>query len=532
LKGEAKMSIGCKKILWLSDEIDIFRSQITFLETRGYSVIPILNSSELLDLIGQDIKIADLILIDAKADGTDSISIVSAIRKIDSNLPVVLITQKEAENSGKSNPATRIDAVITKPFITSQFLAICKKLLNTSGSVPKKLKEAFIRSYSEIKTILARSATLKEYLRIYEKLVFWDLEIENSGDEGLRQALAGLKSDIDAGFSNYVVQNYCPWINAASEAPLLGYRVIEKRIMPLLTEDRKCLLVVISGMRFDQYLQIERALNNLFNVKRQYFLATLPSAEEFSRNSFFAGELPVQIDSRIQGLLKEPHKEDETNLNQMENQLLFQKFSKNGEILSDQEPYYSVIKPADDASSILAKIQSCQKSRLITMVLEFEEHLCCTNLTEQEQIDFQSEESARRLFTDIWFQKSEIFKAIQSLASQDITLVITSDHGSVLCNRTTEVYNTGELNKNRRYKFGVDISADERRVVFISEPSHFGLPSMGENMNCIIAKENYCFSHPEKIEFASKEYRAGFQKGGISMEELIMPLGIFQPKEG
>lgn len=525
------MSIGCKKILWVSDEMDYFRSQITFLETRGFSVIPILNSSELLELIGQDAKIADLILIDTKADENDCISIASAIRKINSNLPIVLISQNDPESCNKNDPAARIDAVISRPFTTSQFLAICKKLLNSSGSVPKQLKEAFFRSYSDMKTMLARSVTLKGYYRIYEKLVFWDLEIENSGDEGLRQALAGLKSDIDAAFSNFIIQNYGPWINAQAEAPLLGYRVIEKGIMPLLNENKKCLLMVISGMRFDQYLPIERALNNLFNVNRQYFLATLPSAEEFSRNSFFAGELPVQIDSRNRGLLKEPHKEDEMNPNRMENLLLFHKFSNNGEIISDQEPYYSIIKYSDDVSSILAKIQSCQKSRLITMVLDLEEHICCSCLTDQEKIDFQSDENARRLLTDIWFQKSEIFKLIKALASQDITLVITSDHGTVLCNRATDLYNTEELLKNRRYKFGKDISADERRVVFISEPPHFGLPSPGEKMNCIIAKENYYFSHPEKIEFSHKEYRANFQKGGVSLEELIMPLGIFQPKE-
>jgi CheY-like chemotaxis protein len=525
------VSVGCKKILWVSDEIDYFRSQIAFLETRGYSVISIQSCNELLEKIEQNAKIADLILIDTKADGIDILSIVSAIRKIDSNLPIVLISQNESESFSKNKPAVRIDAVISRPFTTSHFLAICKKLLNTSRSVPKEFKEAFLRSYSEIKAILAQNVTIREYYRLYEKLVFWDMEIENCGDESLRQALAGLRSDIDSAFSNFIIQNYGPWINAQAEAPLLGHRVIEKRIMPLLSEDKKCLLLVISGMRFDQYLYIERALNNLFDIKRQYFLATLPSAEEFSRNSFFAGELPVQIDSRNQGLLKEPDNEDKMSPNRMENQLLFQKFSNNGEMISDQEPYYSVIKPSDDAVSILAKIQSCQKSRLITMVLDLEEHVCCSNLTDQERIDFQSNESARRLLTDIWFQKSEIFKVIQTLTSKDITLVITSDHGSVLCNRATEVYNSEKLIKNRRYKFGVDISADERRVVFIPEPSHFGLPSLGEEMNCIIAKENYYFSHPEKFDYSRKEYKSSFQKGGISLEELIMPLGIFQQKE-
>jgi len=523
------VSIANKKILWISDEIDYFRSQISFLETRGYSVIPIQICNELPELIGQYVKTTDLIMIDSKADGTDLFSIISTIRKIESNLPIVLISRNDSENIGKNNHAAKIDAVISRPFTTSQFLTICKKLLNVSP-VPKQLKEAFLRSYSEIKTLLGRNVTIKEYYKVYEKLLFWEQEIENCGDESLRQALAGLLSDIDSAFSNFIIQNYGPWINAKTEAALLGHRVIEKRIIPLLNEGKKCLLVVMSGMRLDQYLYIERALGKLFNVNRQYFVATLPSAEEFSRNSFFAGELPSQIDAKNQGLLKEPDKKDKLSPNRMENQLLFQKFANNGEIISDQEPYYSVIKPSDDAFSILSIIKSCQKSRLISMVLDIEEHIYCLNLTDQEQMGFQSDESVRRLLTDIWFQKSEILKAIEALATQDITLIITSDHGSVLCNRATEVYNTEELMKNRRYKFGVDISADERRVVFIPEPSHFGLPSSGEGMNCIIAKENYYFAHPEKFEFSRKEYRASFQKGGISLEELVMPLGTFQPK--
>jgi len=483
-----------------------------------------------LEMIGQNTKIADLILIDTKADGAEDVSIVLSIRKTDSNLPIVLISQSN-EDPGKNDPAAKIDAVISRPFSASQLLAICKKLLNSSRSVSKQLREAFLRSYSDIKARLSRSVAMKDYYRMYEKLVFWDLEIEISEDEGLRQALAGLKSDIDASFSNTVIQNYCSWVNGQAETPLLGNQVIEKKIIPLLTV-RKCLLVVLSGMRFDQYLYIERALKNLFNVNRQYFLATLPSAEEFSRNSFFAGEFPVQIDSKNPGLLKASYnKEDEINPNRMENLFLFKKFSNNGELISDQEPYYTVIKHSDDVSSILEKIHSCQKSRLITLVLDLEEHICSSEFTAQEQIDFQNNEDSRRLLTDIWFQNSEIFKAIQTLPFEEITLVITSDHGSVLCSRATEIYNAEELNKNRRYKFGVDISADERRVVFISEPSHFGLPSMGEDMNCIIAKENYYFSHPEKFEFSRKQCGASFQKGGISLEELIMPLGIFQPKE-
>lgn len=523
------MSIGRKKILWVDNEVEFFRSQIIFLETRGYSVIPVFNSEDLLELLNNNENIADLLLIDDKVDGSDSISIISEIRKISPNLPIVLITQNDSEFWKKS--AHTVDAFISKPFTTSQFLTVCKKLLNPSRKAPPQIKEAFVRSYSDIRTALSGNINLKEYYRIYEKIIFWEMELESSGDEGLRQALAGIKSDVSIAFSEFIVENYGLWINGQLETPLLGYRVVEKEIMPLLTKNKKCILLVLSGMRFDQYLYIEQALIKSYNVKRHYILSTLPSAEEFSRNAFFAGELPFQTASRFPGLLKEPMDKDELNPNRLEDLLLYQRLSKQGNLVSDQEPYYSVIKHSDDSSSILAKIKACQKSQLVSMVLDLDEHICCSNFTAQEQNGFQSDESIRRLLTDIWFQKSELFKAIQKIASKDITLVITSDHGSVLCSRATEIYNSEQLLKNRRYKYGLDISADERRVVFISDPSHFGLPSMGEQTNCIIAKENYYFSHPEKFEFYNKEYRARFQKGGISLEEMVMPLGIFQPKE-
>ncbi len=524
------MSIGRKKILWVDNEVEFYRSQIIFLETRGYSVIPVFSSVELLELFSNNENIADLLLIDDKVDGSDSITIISEIRKICPNLPIVLITQNDSEFRKKSTQT--VDAYINKPFTTSQFLTVCKTLLSPSRKATPQTKEAFVRSYSEIRTALSGNINLKDYYRIYEKLVYWEMELENFGDEGLRQALAGIKSDVSIAFSDFIVGNYGLWINDQLETPLLGYRVIEKEIIPLLNKNKKCILLVLSGMRFDQYLLVEQALNKSFNVKRHYALSTLPSAEEFSRNAFFAGELPFQTASRFPGLLKESMDDkDELNPNRLEDLLLYKNLSKTGDLVSDQEPYYSVIKHSDDSSSILDKIKACQKSQLVSLVLDLDEHIRCSNFSAQEQSSFQCDESIRRLLTEIWFQKSELFKVIQKIDSKDTTLVITSDHGSVLCNRATEIYNSEQLLKNRRYKYGLDISADERRVVFISNPSHFGLPSLGEQTNCIIAKENYYFSHPEKYEFCNKEYRACFQKGGISLEEMVMPLGIFQLKE-
>lgn len=524
------MSAGRKKILWVDGEIEFFRSQITFLETRGYSVIPVFNSVDLLSILHQNEKIGDLILIDDKVNGNDSSSIISEIRKINPNLPIVLISQGESERPKKGVTGAKSDAIITRPVTTSQILSICKKLVNPSRAASQRVKESFVRSYSEIKTTLSSNVSLKDFYRIYEILVNWDLEIENTGDEGLRQTLSGLKSDTAIAFSNFIVHSYGLWINKPENAPLLGHKVIEKQVRPLLTKDKKSILVVISGMRFDQYIYIEKALNELYKVNRQFFLSTLPSSEEFSRNAFFAGELPFHIAAKYPDLLSEPVDSSKTNPNRREDILLYKNFSENGTLISDSEPYYSIIHSTDDAANILNKIQACHSSQLITLTLDIDEHVSHFGFNAQEINDFRSDENSRRLLTDIWFQKSELLKVLNLLASQNVNLILTSDHGSVLCSRATEIYNTQNILKNRRYKFGRDISADERRIVFISDPLHFGLPSFGEQTNFLIAKENFYFSHPEKFEFYQKEYSASFQKGGISPEEMIMPLGIFQAK--
>lgn len=524
------MSAGRKKILWVDDEIEFFRSQITFLETRGYSVIPVFSGNEAIDLLNRKDSYCDIVLIDEKVDGVDSLVTTEAIRKVNSKLPIVLLTQNESERHKKYLSSNKINAILLHPVKTGQILSVCKKLLNNfNNSASQQTKEGFVRSYSEIRNLLSGNLKTKDYYKIYEKLVYWDLELENSGDEGLRQAFSGLKSDINIAFSNYVTENYGQWINGVGEPPVLGHKVIEKAILPLINNDNKCILIIISGMRFDQYLNIERLLSDLYKTKRQFFISTLPSAAEFSRSSFLAGELPRDVEFKYPGTLKEPS-EGEIDFFHLENNCFNQSLSKNGINFSDQEPNYSNIDFSYDANRILSQIEACRSSQLISLIFDLNNHVSNCGFSTQELVDFKSNEYNLRLITDLWFQKSALFQVIQKMASKNYTVVITSDHGSVLCSRGTEIYNAGNLNENRRYKFGKDISADERRVVFLSDPSHFGLPPFNDGISCIMAKENFFFSYPEKYEFYQKEYHTSFQNGGISLEEVVMPLGIFQPK--
>lgn len=517
-----------RKILWVDDKIEFYRSQITFLETRGYSIVPLFSCSDFLNLVKSNKKCCDLVLIDEKVGGVDSLITIEEIKKINPHLPIVVIAQNPSQYLKKAASQKKVNDILTQPVNANQILSIFKKLLNPSSGISQKEKEGFIRAYSEIKTILSGNLSFNDFNKIYEKLICWEIEIQSINDEGIRQAFAGLKSDTNSTFSEFIINNYGRWVNRGNNAPLLGHNVIKREILPILDKG-KCILFLLSGMRFDQYICIESALNEICNVNRQAFISNLPSSEEFSLKSFFAGKLPRDIASEFPGIIKDPEVEMENNVAD-EKKLLSSLLTENNIQFSEQEQFVLHIDPEDSADDVLTRIDACSNSKLICLVVDLDSHLSPSDNKKQDASNTKSKENNRMSYTESWFQKSVVSKVIQMLCSRNMTVAVTSDHGSLLCSRSTEIYNTKSLLPARRYKFGKDISADERRVLFLPSPFHFGLPSFGNDVSCIIAKENYYFSHPEKYEFYQKEYQTGFLKGGISMEEMIMPLGIFSQK--
>jgi CheY-like chemotaxis protein len=522
------MSGNRKKVLWADDEIEFLRAHIMFLETRGYSVTPVFSGHDAIHLIKENPKGFDIVLLDEQMPGKDGLTTLEEIKELVPGLPVVMVTKSEEEHLMDEALGKKIDGYLTKPVNPSQILSVCKKILDSEQIISTKLAQKFVRAYSETKLSLSAHMSAKDWVRLFENLTNWDIELENVEDEGLRQAHAGQKSDCNTAFAEFIAENYVHWLKGDGAPPLLSPQVVETFLVPRLAKGEKVYFVVLDCMRLDQYVAIETMLRKFFDIERNYFFSILPTATPFARNALFAGKYPLDIADDYPALWKSPA-EDETSLNRYERQLLARKLAQCG-LKFDNDPKYVKIIEASDSKEFLRKTGTYEKERLVSIVVNFVDMLTHGRSTSTILQEIAPDETAFRSLTRSWFQFSTLFSILKEFSKQDCTVILTTDHGSALCTRGTEVYGSRELTKNLRYKFGESITCDERHALFIADPGVFRLPAFSKNSNCIIAKENYYFVYPDKFENFQKQYQNSFQHGGISMEEIILPLAVMKPK--
>jgi CheY-like chemotaxis protein len=523
------MATGRKKVLWADDEIEYLRSHIMFLETRGYSVVPVFCGDDAIELVGNTPNGFDIVLLDEQMPGKSGLTTLEKIKEINPDLPVVMVTKSEEEQLMDDALGKKIDGYLTKPVNPSQILLVCKNLLDSKRIVSNNVAQRFIRSYSENRSQLTGYLSPLQWIKLYENITGWDLALEPVEDEGIRQTHSGQKSDCNVKFSATVIENYAHWIKDEGQAPLLSTKVIEKHVCPQLESGKKTYLIVLSGMRLDQYIGIEDVLKKLYRVKRHYFYSTLPTDDTFARATLFSGMLPREIANRYSTQWSSGPDDDQLKTHLVEEQLLAENLERLGYPVAANEPWFTLITDRLEPEHLHSRIESCRKSRLITFVVDFFDQVRQVSTSSGIMQELTNDESGMRALTRSWFKRSALLQLLREAATQDCRVVVMSDHGSVLCSRGTELYCAKNLTPTLRYQFGSGISSDERTVVYLADPTHFGMPKFGDDTSCVIARENYYFVAPDKFEHYNRHYRNTFQQGGISMEEIIVPIGILTP---
>jgi CheY-like chemotaxis protein len=517
-----------KKVLWVDDEIEFLRAHIMFLETRGYTVKAVYSGDDALHLIRENPKAFDIVLLDEHMPGKNGLATLEEIKEIIPEMPVVMVTKSEEERVMDDALGRKIDAYLTKPVNPSQILSVCKKILESKEMISTQLTQKFVRSYSDTRYKMSVSLTAKDWTRIYENLVMWDIELEKDDDEGLRQSHAGQKSDCNAAFSAYVAGRYGRWLRGQDAPPNLSPDIIERFIYPLLAAEKKVYFVVLDSMRLDQYVGIETLLKRHFEVERHYYYSILPTATPFARNALFAGAYPQDIAAEYPDLWKK-QSEDEDGLNRHESSLLAAKCAKLGIPLKKKVPFISMLEPGD-SRAFLTSMPDFKKDMFVSIVVKFVDMLTHSRATSAILQEIAPDESAFRSLTQSWFQYSTLYQIFKAMAAQDCMVVLTADHGSVLCTRPTDLYGTRAKTASLRYKFGENISCDERHAIHLPDPAVFRLPRFSDGTRCAIAMENYYFVYPDKSAKFAGEYLNTFQSGGVSMEEMIVPLAVMRPK--
>jgi CheY-like chemotaxis protein len=517
-----------KKVLWVDDEIEFLRAHIMFLETRGYSVIPVFSGDDAIHMLREKDSDFDIVLLDEQMPGKDGLATLEEIKEMFPGLPVVMVTKSEEERVMEDALGKKIDGYLTKPVNPSQILMVCKRLLDSKQIISDQITQRFVRGYSENRMLLNSPLDAPGWVRLYENLTKWDFELEKVHDEGLRQTHAGQKSDGNAAFSSYVMEHYGAWVKGAENPPSMSTDVVRKILAPRCAEGKRVFFIILEGMRLDQYFAVEMLLRDLFTIERHYYYSILPTSSIFSRASLFSGMFPADIARQWPEWWKKGGP-PEQQIHPLEPEFL----SRNLRGLNvdiGKRPAFVSVGTSAEVQQTLRNLDTHARRKLVTMVVSFVDLLIQSHATSPVLKEIAPDESAFRNLTQSWFQYSPLYQLLQELSRIDCTIILTTDHGSIFCTRGSEVYGSKGLPRDVRYSFEKNITCDERHAVYLADPAIYKLPAIPTGTTFVIAKENYYFIYPDKFENYQQQYQNGFRYGGISMEEIILPLAVMRPK--
>ncbi len=509
------------RILWIDDEIELLRSHIIFLNEKGYEVDTVANGNDAIDQVKS--KNYDLIFLDEMMPGMGGLETLARIKEINPNIPVVMVTKSEEESLMNEAIGSKISDYLIKPVVPSQVLMVCKKILEKKKISGQFVAKDYLEDFNSITRILMNEPNYEDWIDINNKLIYWDMELDIHPEIDLRQTLNEQKKECNRIFSRYVEKNYRHWVEEEN-APVLTNRILEKSLIPKIeTEGNPVFLFVIDCLRMDQWLVMEKHLKDYFSIKKEYYLSILPTATPYARNSLFAGLFPSEIEKFYPSLWSTGN-DDERSMNKYEKELLENLLRRKKIKLRNDLQYIKIIDP-EVGRTFEQNVLSYKNTHLIAVVVNFLDMIAHGRSDSQILKEIAPDESAYRSLTESWFKYSYLFNALKAISNiPKVKVVITTDHGSIRTMRGAKVLGDREASTNLRFKFGRNLKVDDKHAVYIKDPSDYRLPKRGVTISYIIAKEDYYFVYPTEYHKYLSYYKDSFQHGGISMEEMILPI--------
>ncbi|MBN2355032.1 response regulator [candidate division KSB1 bacterium] len=514
------------QILWVDDEIDLLRPHVLFLEEKGYVVRTVTNAEDAIVLIKENDF--DLMLLDEMLNGMDGLTALNEFKNIKPGLPVIMVTKNEEESLMEEAIGARIDDYLTKPVNPSQILLVCKKILERQKIAGARISRDYTFEFSQIARQLIGDVTWHDWIDIHLKLCEYDLELDQHPDLGLKQTLYDQKRECNAEFGRFIEKNYEKWLYS-SNRPSLSVDIVPRYVFPFVQKGIHVLLLVIDNLRLDQWLVVEPILRQYFRIHRDYYFSILPTATPYARNAIFSGLFPGQIEEHLPELWVNGDENDDVSCNRHEHALLEDQLRRHKIELKPGSKYAKIL-DMQEHRSIARKIQEFADVPLSAIVLNFVDILAHTRSSSDLIKEMIPNEAAYRSMTKSWFEHSHIFQALRQLADSGHTVIITSDHGSIRGLRGAKVIGDRETSTSLRYKYGRNIKADAKHAMVIRDPKRFKLPARGMNTNYLIAKEDFYFVYPTNYHYYLNYYADSLQHGGISMEEMILPIITLEAK--
>ncbi len=506
------------KILWADDEIDLLRPQIIFLESKGYTVIPVTNGQDAIDKC----KEVDIVFLDESMPGLSGLETLTKIKAIKNQLPVVMITKNEEENLMEDAIGSQITDYLIKPVKPQQILLTLKKIIDNERLVSDKTTSSYQQDFQKIFSLLQTSEDFSDWSELYRKLIYWELEISKSGGQ-MEEVLTMQKKEANVEFCKFVIKNYIKWLNQPDDktSPVMSYNLMAKKIFPVVSDAKPTFVILIDNLRFDQWKMIEPLVAKLFNVtKEDTFYSILPTATQYSRNAIFSGMMPIDIEKKFPDLWKNDAEEGGKNMSE---EVFFDDQVKR---TFHKETKHSYLKITNhhDAKKLEDNILNMMTNQLNVIVYNFVDMLSHAR-TEMEVLkELASDERAYRSLTYSWFEHSPLYDALKRIAVKNINLIITTDHGTIRVQEPSKVIGDKNTTTNIRYKNGKNLQYNPKEVFEIRDPKFVKLPSPNVSTSYIFAKEDKFFAYPNNYNHYVNYFKNTFQHGGVSLEEMIVPV--------
>ncbi len=512
------MSIA--KILWVDDEIDSLTSQIMFLENKGYEVETRTNGFDAVEFVKDNI--VDVVLLDETMPGITGLQTLQQIKENNTTLPVVLITKNEAENLMDEAIGSHISDYLIKPVNPNQVWLSLKKIIDNKRLVAEKTTSAYQQEFRTLFMALNDNPGYMEWMEIYRKLVFWELAISKSDTPEMKEVFESQKQEANIEFFKFISKNYASWVSPLStNAPIMSHNLMKYKILPHLEKGVPLFFVLIDNLRYDQWKTIQPIFAESFRIQEEdMFYSILPTATQYARNAIFAGMLPIEIEKHFPSQWKNDDEEGGKNL--FEEEFFRAQLKKQGK--SDLKVSYTKITNNNDGQKLVDNIHNFLQNDLNVIVYNFMDMLSHAR-TEMEVLkELAGDETSYRSITSSWFEHSPLHQALKKIAEKKITLIVATDHGTTRVKTPVKVIGDKQTTSNLRYKHGRNLNFEARDVLAFKDPREAGLPTPNVNSSFIFAKGDLFLCYPNNYNHYVNYYRNTFQHGGISLEEMIVPV--------
>ena len=492
-------------LLWADDEMELLRAHLMFLEKKGYEVVTVTNGTDAIEECRK--RTFDLVMLDEMMPGLSGLETLQRIKEITPQVPVVMVTKSEEEDIMNQAIGQQIADYLIKPVNPNQILLTLKKNIHRREIVTETVQSGYQQQFQQLSMQIMDCRTWQDWTDVYKRLVRWELEL-SATDSQMTEMLEMQKREANIGFAKYIKKNYMDWMQG-QEHPMMSNELFKTKVFPLLNQDEKVFLIVLDNFRYDQWKMLEREIGDQFDISEDVYCSILPTATQYARNAIFSGLMPVQIAQMFPDLWVDEDEEEGKNLNeeplirtQLERYRRRNTFS------------YHKINTSQEADKLLGQLKALEKNDFNVVVFNFIDMLSHARTESKMVRELANNESAYRSITISWFRHtvlSELFKMLSHARTE-------SKMVRELAN------NESNTNTNLRYKLGKNLAYDSKDLFVIKDPAKAHLPAPNLSTSYVFATGDDFFAYPNNYNYYVSYYRNTFQHGGISMEEMIIPI--------